>query len=183
MRFVTWIDRLSGLVGRAVSWALVAMVGAGALAAILRYLARPLGITPALNALADMQWMLFACVVLLGAAWALRDDGHVRVDVLAQRWSPRTRAWAELLGNALLLLPFCAFLLWALWPAVSHAVAVREGTLDPGGLPRWPIKAMAPLAVALLALQGIAQVTRAAIVLARGPGVQPAVDPSDRQRP
>ena len=55
--------------------------------------------------------MLFAAVVVLGAAWALRDDGHVRVDVLAQRFSPRTRAWVDLAGSLLLLLPFCGFLL------------------------------------------------------------------------
>ncbi|MEL6616437.1 MAG: TRAP transporter small permease subunit [Bacteroidota bacterium] len=169
MRVADWIDSLSGWVGRVISWALVAMIGAGALAAILRYLARPLGIAPALNALSDVQWMLFACVVLLGAAWALRDDGHVRVDVLAQRWSPRTRAWADLLGNSLLLLPFCAFLLWALWPAVTHSVAVREVSLDPGGLPRWPVKAMAPLAVGLLALQGLAQIAKAAVTLRQKP--------------
>lgn len=164
-RLVRSIDRLSGAIGRAVSWALIAMTVAGALAAVLRYLARPLGLAPALNALGDAQWMLFAAVVALGAAWALRDDGHVRVDVLAQRFSPRTRAWVDLAGSLLLLLPFCGFLLWALWPAVLQSVSVREAALDPGGLARWPVKVLVLVALALLALQGLAEAAKAVIAL------------------
>lgn len=164
-RPIAWIDRLSGAMGTAVSWALVVMTLAGAAAAILRYLARPLGLAPALNALGDVQWMLFAAVVMLGAAWALRDDGHVRVDVAAQRFTPRTRAWIDLVGSLLLLLPFCGFLLWALWPAVMQSVTIREAALDPGGLARWPVKILVLGAVGLLAMQGLAQAAKAALAL------------------
>lgn len=166
-RFVSAVDRLSGALGRATAWVLVVMTVAGALAAVLRYLAPVLGIAPALNALADVQWMLFAVVVLVGAPWALRDDAHVRVDVLAQRFSARTRAWVDLAGSMLLLLPFCGFLLWALWPAVAQSVALREAALDPGGLARWPVKALVPVAVGLLAVQGVAQIVRAVRLLRR----------------
>ncbi|MEM6327261.1 MAG: TRAP transporter small permease subunit [Bacteroidota bacterium] len=176
-RLVALVDRVSGAVGSAVSWALVGMTLAGAAAAILRYLARPLGLAPALNALGDVQWMLFAAVVILGASWALRDDGHVRVDVAAQRFSPRTRAWIDLTGHLLLLLPFCGFLLWALWPAVAQSVALREAALDPGGLARWPIKVLVLGAVGLLAMQGLAQAARAVLVL-RSPRLGDAVDPT-----
>jgi TRAP-type mannitol/chloroaromatic compound transport system permease small subunit len=141
------------------------MVAAGALGAVLRYLARPLGIAPALNALADLQWMLFSAVFLLGAAWALSTDAHVRVDVLYSRLSPRRRALLDLVGTLVLLLPFCALLLWATWPAVTEAVAIREGALDPGGLARWPVRLLVPLGLALLALQGVAQAVRAAHAL------------------
>ena len=151
--------------GRAAAWLTVAMVAAGALAAVLRFLARPLGILPALNALQDAQWMLFALVVVFGAAWALRDDAHVRVDVLQQRLSARARAWIELVGSVLALLPFCALLAWALWPLVSQSVALLETAQDPGGLPRWPVKALLLPAVALLALQGVAQALGALRVL------------------
>ncbi|MEM1054427.1 MAG: TRAP transporter small permease subunit [Bacteroidota bacterium] len=167
-RLVAFVDRLSGGIGKAVSWVLVVMTVAGAMAAILRYLARPLGLAPALNALGDVQWMLFAGVVILGAAWALREDAHVRVDVAAQRFAPRTRAWIDLAGSLFLLLPFCGFLLWALWPAVAQSVAVREAALDPGGLARWPVKILVLLGVALLALQGVAQAVRAIHTLRLG---------------
>lgn len=158
-------DRASAAVGWLAARLVVVMVAAGALGAVLRYLARPLGWAPALNALADLQWMLFSAVFLLGAAWALADDAHVRVDVLYARLSPRRRALVDLVGTVLLLLPFCALLLWASWPAVVQAVDVREGALDPGGLARWPVRLLVPLGVGLLAVQGLAQAVRAAYAL------------------
>jgi TRAP-type mannitol/chloroaromatic compound transport system permease small subunit len=164
-RLISFADRLSGAVGRLCAVLLLGMIATGASAAILRYLAQPLGFSPALNALADAQWMLFSAVVLLGAAWALRDDAHVRVDVLFGRLSPRGQAWINLLGTLLLLLPFCALLMWVLWPAVVDSVALREGAADPGGLPRWPVKTLVPVSIALLALQGVAQGLRAVATL------------------
>lgn len=156
-----FVDRLSGWVGVLTSWLLIGSIAAGALAAILRYLAPLLGIAPALNALGDLQWMLFAAVFLLGAAWVLREDEHVRVDVMFARLSPRKQAAINVVGTFLLLLPFCALLLWASWPAVMESLAIREGALDPGGLARWPVKLLVPLSIFLLALQGLAEGIRA----------------------
>lgn len=158
-------DRLSAAIGWVSARLVIAMVAVGAVGAVLRYLARPLGIAPALNALADLQWMLFSAVFLLGAAWALSTDSHVRVDVLYGRLSARRRALVDLVGTVGLLLPFCALLLWATWPAVVESVAIREGALDPGGLPRWPVRLLVPLGVGLLGLQGVAQAVRAAHAL------------------
>ncbi|GAB5534652.1 MAG: TRAP transporter small permease subunit [Rubricoccaceae bacterium] len=151
------VDRLSGWVGVVTSWLLLGSIVAGALAAILRYLAPLLGIAPALNALGDLQWMLFAAVFLLGAAWVLREDEHVRVDVMYGRLSPKRKAAIDLTGTLLLLLPFCALLMWSTWPAVMASVAIREGALDPGGLVRWPVKLLVPVSIVLLALQGFVQ--------------------------
>lgn len=154
--FLRLVDRLSGWIGIATSWLLLGSIVAGALAAILRYLAPALGIAPALNALADLQWMLFASVFLLGAAWVLREDEHVRVDVMYGRLAPRTKAGIDLAGTLLLLLPFCALLWWGSWPAVMASFAIREGALDPGGLARWPVRLLVPVSIVLLALQGLA---------------------------
>lgn len=156
-----FVDRLSGWVGVATSWLLLGSIAAGALAAILRYIAPLLGIAPALNALADLQWMLFAAVFLLGAAWVLREDEHVRVDVLYGRLAPKRKAAIDVAGTLLLLLPFCALLMWGAWPAVMASFAIREGALDPGGLIRWPVKLLVPVSIVLLALQGIVQGLRA----------------------
>ena len=158
-------DRVSAAVGWLAARLVVAMVAAGALGAVLRYLAPVLGIRPALNALGDVQWMLFSAVFLLGAAWALAEDAHVRVDVVYGRLGARGRAVTDLLGSVFLLLPFCALVLWASWPAVAESVAIREGALDAGGLVRWPVKLLVPLGVALLALQGLTQAARAALAL------------------
>lgn len=164
-RLARLADRLSAAVGWLCARLVVVMVAAGALGAVLRYLAPVLGITPALNAIGDVQWMLFSAVFLLGAAWALSEDAHVRVDVFYGRLAPRRRALVDLVGTLALLLPFCGLLLWASWPAVMESVALREGALDAGGLARWPVKLLVPLGVALLALQGVAQALRAAAVL------------------
>lgn len=154
-------DRVSAAVGWLCARLVVVMVLAGALGAALRYLAPVLGISPALNAIGDVQWMLFSAVFLLGAAWALSEDAHVRVDVLYGRLPERRRALVDLLGTVLLLLPLCGLLLWAAWPAVLEAVAIREAALDAGGLARWPVKLLVPLGVVLLAVQGVAQGVKA----------------------
>ena len=161
LRFAHAIDRLNGWIGKATGWLLLAMIAAVALGAILRYLGRPLGLALALNAFGEAQWYLFSAVFLLGAAWALRDDAHVRVDVLYGRLSPKRQALIDLVGTLLFLLPFCALMLWATLPAVAESWAVREGSPDPGGLPRYPIKALVPVAFVLLGLQAVSQAIKA----------------------
>ncbi|WP_420454042.1 TRAP transporter small permease subunit [Rubrivirga sp.] len=164
-RIVRLADQLSAAVGWLCARLVVVMVAAGALGAGLRYLAPVLGITPALNAIGDVQWMLFSAVFLLGAAWALAEDAHVRVDVVYGRLSVRKRAAVDLAGTVLLLLPLCGLLAWASWPAVVESVALREEALDAGGLVRWPVKLLVPVGIGLLALQAVAQAVKAAAVL------------------
>ena len=159
------IDRLNGWIGRATGWLLLAMIFVGALAAILRYAGQPLGLSISLNALGEAQWYLFSAIFLLGAAWALREDAHVRVDVLFGRLSPKRKAAIDLAGTVLFLLPFCVLMLWAAWPSVVDSWAVREISPDPGGLPRYPIKTLVPVAFALLFLQGISQAIKAMVAL------------------
>ncbi|MGB3545074.1 TRAP transporter small permease subunit [Rubrivirga sp.] len=158
-------DRLSSAVGWLASRLVVVLVVSGGLAALFRYVGPMLGVSPALNALGDIQWMVFSAVFLLGAAWGLSDDAHVRVDVVYGRLRPRGRAIIDLLGTVLLLLPLCALLLWASWPAVLEAIAIRESALDAGGLARWPVKLLVPLGLGLLAVQGVAQALKAIAVL------------------
>ncbi|NIR25762.1 MAG: TRAP transporter small permease subunit, partial [Gammaproteobacteria bacterium] len=78
---------------------------------------------------------MHALVFMLGAAYTLRHDGHVRVDIFYQKFSPRTRAWVDLLGTLLLLLPVTLFIAWVSWEYVSTAWALKEGSRETGGLP------------------------------------------------
>ncbi|MEM9998676.1 MAG: TRAP transporter small permease subunit [Bacteroidota bacterium] len=162
LRLAHGIDRLTAALGRGAFALLAVMTLLGALNAVLRYAGRPLGLSLSSNALFDAQWMAFGLVFLLGAAWTLQQDRHVRVDVLLSRLSPRVRAWIDLLGALVFLLPFCGLMLWATWPMVENAWATREGALDPGGLPRWPIKVLIPLGFVLLTLQGVSEAIKAA---------------------
>lgn len=105
---------------------------------------------------------LHATLFLLGLAFALKHGAHVRVDVFSQRWSPRTRAWVEFAGMAVLLLPLCVFIIAMSWDYVGASWGAREGSRDPGGLPGWYLlKSLMPLSALLLMLQALAQTLRA----------------------
>jgi TRAP-type mannitol/chloroaromatic compound transport system permease small subunit len=160
LRVSAAVDRLNHGIGRAASLLVVVMVLLGAFNAIARYLGRYIGVQLSSNAYLELQWYLFSLIFLLGAAYALRHDAHVRVDVMFARLSARGRAWVNLLGTVLLLLPFCAFMLFVTWPPVRNSWGIREGSPDPGGLPRYPLKALILVCFGLLLLQGIAELIR-----------------------
>ncbi|RMH17078.1 MAG: TRAP transporter small permease subunit [Acidobacteria bacterium] len=154
------IDRLSDAIGRAAGWLALAMVALGAYNAVARYTDRFTGWRLSSNAYLEAQWYLFSLLFLLAGAYALRHGRHVRVDVLYGRLGRRARAWIDLAGSIVFLLPFSLFALWVSWPAVRNSWAVREVSSDPGGLPRYPIKAVILVAFALLVLQGIAEIVK-----------------------
>ena len=137
------------------------MVALGAYNAVARYLTRSVGVALSSNALNELQWYLFSVIFLLGAAYGLRVDAHVRVDVLYSRLSMRARGWIDLVGTMLFLIPFSIVMLWVSWGTVRNSFMIREGSPDPGGLPRWPIKALILVSFALLLVQGIATAWRA----------------------
>jgi TRAP-type mannitol/chloroaromatic compound transport system permease small subunit len=169
LRFVRAIDRLNEAIGHAIAWLTLAMVLLAAGNAVARYLGRFIGWNLSSNAYLELQWYLFSAVFLLGAAYALRRGAHVRVDVFYSRLSTRGKAWVDLLGTLLMLLPFCALSLWLSWPSVSGSWAIRETSPDPGGLARYPIKSLILVCFALLLLQGIAEAVRQVAIL-RGEG-------------
>ncbi|MFT4975993.1 MAG: TRAP-type mannitol/chloroaromatic compound transport system permease small subunit [Myxococcota bacterium] len=149
------IDRISEFIGQAVSWICLLMVLLGALNAVSRYLGRFVGVNLSSTALTEAQWYMFSAMFLLGGAWALKKDSHVRVDVLYGRLSKRGRAIIDITGTLLFLLPFCVFGVWTSWGYVANSIAQREVSPDPGGLLRYPIKALIPIAFVLLGLQAI----------------------------
>src|SRR6185312_9607154 len=107
-----------------------------------------------------------ATLFLLAAAWTLRAGGHVRVDVFYAEASPRAKAWIDLFGAALLLLPFALVVLWLSVPFAQRSWAILERSQETSGLPLvYLLKTLIPLFAALLALQGIAQIIRAANAL------------------
>ncbi len=159
-RFVGWVDRFNSRLGIAVSWLTLAMVAVGAYNAVVRYLGRFTGWNLSSNAYLEMQWYMFSLVFLLGAAYALQTNAHVRVDVVYSRLPERWRRHIDLWGSLLFLIPFAVFGLVMSWPAVRNSWAVLEVSSDPGGLPRYPIKSVLLVAFTLLALQGLAEAVR-----------------------
>ena len=165
LRFADAIDRFQDRVGKWLYWLTLLMVAIGAYNAIVRYLDKYTGMTLSSNTYLEMQWYLFAILFLIGTAYTLRHDAHVRVDILYTRLGDKGKAWINLLGTVLFLFPFCILMLWVSWPAVMNSWEVLEGSPDPGGLPRYPIKTVVPIAFLLVMVQGMSMTIRAVAVL------------------
>jgi TRAP-type mannitol/chloroaromatic compound transport system permease small subunit len=146
------IDTLNEYVGRAVAWLVLATTLVSAANAGMRY---AFGMSS--NAWLELQWYLFAAIFLLAAGYTLKHNGHVRIDILYGHLSERARAWIDLLGALIFLLPFCLLLVWFSWFGFADAWLHSEMSPDAGGLLRWPVRALIPLGFALLALQGMSE--------------------------
>ena len=155
-RWANVIDRLNGCMGRLSSWLVLLMLMVGAWNVVGRHLGVLIGRNLSSNSLIEVQWYLFSLTFLLGGAWTLQRNGHVRVDVLQSRWGARQQALANVVGTVLLLFPFCLLMIVSSWSAVHFSWHVLEQSPDPGGLPRYPLKTLLPLSFLLLILQGIA---------------------------
>ena len=165
LRLSSAIDGCNRRLAGGVAWLTLAMVLVGAYNAVARYMERGLGLQLSSNAYLELQWYLFSLVFLLGAPYALRCGAHVRVDVLYGGHSQRGKAWVDLVGGVLLLIPFCCFAVWISWDFVMSSWEIREQSSDPGGLPRWPLKIVVPTAFALVGLQGVSEVIKRIAIL------------------
>lgn len=152
----TLSDRLDGIaerVGNAAAWLALGLVLMTFAVVMLRYLFQ-------LGWIAMQESILYlhAALFLLGAAYTLKRDGHVRVDIFYRGFTAKRKALIDLLGSLLLLLPVCSFLLWVSWDYVTTAWSIYEGSQEAGGLPYvYLLKTLIPVAVLLLILQGISQ--------------------------
>ncbi len=147
------IDRINSIIGRAVSWLSLVLVLVIVVDVAMRYI---FSITSAASF--EMEWHLFAVIFLLGAAWTLQEDKHVRVDVFYHRFSKKTQGWINLIGTLGLLLPFCAVAFYESLSFVENSWTVKETSPDPGGLPaRYIVKGAIPVGFLLLGLQGISE--------------------------
>ncbi|WJW75467.1 TRAP transporter small permease subunit [Thiohalobacter sp. IOR34] len=163
-RLADRLDALAEWTGRAVAWLTLAMVLVTFAIVLLRY-AFNLGWI----ALQESVGYLHALVFLLGAAYTLKHEGHVRVDIFYRRLSPRGRALVDLLGTLLLLFPVCGFILWVSWNYVAASWALHEGSREAGGLPGvYLLKSAIPLMAILLLLQGLALALRQLLRLTTG---------------
>jgi len=112
-------------------------------------------------ALQELEWHLFAVVFLLGAAYTLKEDGHVRVDIIFVNLSEKAKAWIDFLGIFIFLIPFSVIVIMSTKGFVMNSWAVREVSPDPGGLPaRYLLKTMIPLGFSLLIVQGLSQAAK-----------------------
>lgn len=159
------IDILNETIGRAASWLVLAMVLLICYDVTMRYSFHQGSV-----ALQELEWHLFALIFLLGSAYTLKHNNHVRVDILyqSQYLSNKHRAMVNILGIILFLIPFCVLILITTWPFVENAYYYLEGSPDPGGLPyRYLLKGSILVAFTLLILQGLAELLRNYLILTK----------------
>ena len=112
------------------------------------------------NAWLEIQWYMFAAMVMLGAAYTLKVNEHVRVDMFYGSLSARGKAKLDLAGLVVFLMPGMLLLAWLSWSFFTASWQIDEMSSSPGGLVRWPAKLMLPLGFALVALQGVAEIIK-----------------------
>jgi TRAP-type mannitol/chloroaromatic compound transport system permease small subunit len=150
-RLSAWIDKVNELVGRATAWVSLALVTVVFVDVVLRYAFNKSSVFTQ-----ELEWHIFAFIFLIGAGYTLLCDGHVRVDIFYQRFGVKGRAWINLAGVILALIPGCLMIVFTSWHFVLRAWEVVEGSPDPGGIPyRFIVKALIPVGFGLLLLQGI----------------------------
>jgi TRAP-type mannitol/chloroaromatic compound transport system permease small subunit len=182
LRPVAVIDALSRITGLAAIWLVLLCALVSALNAVIRYSSggilwleatTHLGVFGAFyrlyaensNALSDTTWYMFAAIVMLGGAWTLKINAHVRVDLLYGAVSERTRTWIDLLGGLFFLLPLCVLLIYFTWDWAWTSLVTQEASADAGGLPQWPAKLMLPIGFFILLLQGVAEIVKCILAL------------------
>lgn len=182
------IDSINAQIGKAIAFLIFAAVVVSSANATVRYI-----FDTSSNAWLELQWYLFSAVFLVGSGYTLLNNEHVRIDIVAGRLSHRTRAWIDIIGGLLFLLPMTLVIAWFSWPFFAKSVAGCslmgthisdllswamppqsgndcEISSDAGGLIRWPAKLLIPIGFLLLMLQGISEILkRVAFLTGAGP--------------
>jgi TRAP-type mannitol/chloroaromatic compound transport system permease small subunit len=112
------------------------------------------------NGWLELQWYMFAILVMFGASYTFKRNEHVRVEIFYLFLSERGQLWLDLIGTLVFLIPACLLLSYLSWPFFYQAYAVAEESSNAGGLLRWPIKFVVPAGFVMLALQGVSEVIK-----------------------
>ncbi|MCG7996621.1 MAG: TRAP transporter small permease subunit [Candidatus Thiodiazotropha taylori] len=149
-------DQINERLGQAISWLSLLMVLVTVAVVVLRYVFQLGWIW-----LQESVTFMHAALFLVGAAYTLKHEGHVRVDIIYRKFSERGRAWVDLIGTLTLLLPVCLFIFFISWDYVAKSWALFEGSREVGGLEGvFLLKSLILVMAVLLVLQGISLAVR-----------------------
>jgi TRAP-type mannitol/chloroaromatic compound transport system permease small subunit len=155
LAFSRCIDWINQNIGKVCDWLVLLACLVSAFNAMMRY-----GYDHSSNAWLEVQWYMYAAIVMLGASYTLKKNEHVRVDIYYMTLSRRGQIWVDVLGTIFFMLPACFLLGWLSWPFFMQSFSVNEWSSNAGGLLRWPVKFLVPLGFGLLALQGISELIK-----------------------
>jgi TRAP-type mannitol/chloroaromatic compound transport system permease small subunit len=149
------IDNISEFIGRWVAWLVLLAVLISAGNAAMRK-----AFNASSNGFLEIQWYLFAAVFLLASGYTLMRQEHVKIDVVSGHFSKRTQIWIDIVGICVFLLPFTFMIIKLAMPLVINAYITQEVSSNAGGLIRWPVFALLPTGMLLLAMQAVSELIK-----------------------
>jgi TRAP-type mannitol/chloroaromatic compound transport system permease small subunit len=171
LAFSRAIDTVNERLGKWLSWLVVVVVLISAANATIRKL-----FDTSSNAWLELQWVLFSIIFLLCSPWTLLSNEHIRIDIVNSMFSKRVRDWIDVIGHFFFLIPLTLVMIITSGPFFTKSFAIREQSMNAGGLPQWPAKSLVIIGFTLLLLQGISELIKRIAVMR---GLIP--DPHERQ--
>lgn len=155
------IDAINEFIGKWVGWLILVSILVSSGNAIIRK-----AFNTSSNAWLELQWYLFGAAFLLAAAYTLKQNEHIRIDIVYFLWPRRVQHWIDLIGHTLFLMPFVLLMVFYLVPYVSLSFRSGEVSTNAGGLIIWPAKALLLAGFLLLAIQGVSEIIKKVAVMA-----------------
>jgi TRAP-type mannitol/chloroaromatic compound transport system permease small subunit len=156
------IDRINEFIGKWVSWLILLAVLVSATNAVIRK-----AFNMSSNAWLELQWYLFGAAFLLAAAYTLKQNEHIRIDIVYGMFSRRKQHWIDLFGHVFFLMPFVILMIFYFVPYVSLSFRTGEVSTNAGGLILWPAKSLLLIGFSMLGLQGVSEIIKK-IAIMRG---------------
>jgi TRAP-type mannitol/chloroaromatic compound transport system permease small subunit len=176
------IDAAMHRIGVVGYWLLPVMVLVGVWNVFARFFGQAIEINLTSNLFIELQWYLFSVIIFLGAPYNILHNEHVRIDVVYDRLGSRQRAWVNLVGTALILIPFCGLIIYFGWDFIGNSWSIWEQSPDPSGLPRYPIKTLIAVGMGLLIIQGFSEMIKNAAFLLGSTSEMPASSVTSEQK-
>ena len=154
------IDRITEAVGKSVAWLILVAIVVSAANAIIRKV-----FSTSSNAWLELQWYLYGAAFLLAAAYTLKQNEHIRIDIVYGMFSRRVQHWIDLFGHVLFLMPFAVLMIVYFIPYLGQSIRSGEVSNNAGGLPLWPAKSLLLIGFCLLALQGVSEIIKKIAVM------------------
>ena len=154
------IDRLSEAIGKSVMWLILVAILISAANAVVRKL-----FNTSSNAWLEAQWYLFGAAFLLAASYTLKQNEHIRIDIVYGLFPRRRQHWIDLFGHLFFLLPFVLLMAWMLVPYAWQAWKIGQVSTNAGGLVIWPARALLAAGFVLLVLQALSEIVKKVAVI------------------
>jgi TRAP-type mannitol/chloroaromatic compound transport system permease small subunit len=155
------IDRVTEFIGRWIGWLILVSIFVSAGNAIVRKL-----FNMSSNSWLELQWYLFGAAFMMAAAYTLKQNEHIRIDIVYGAFSRRVQHWIDLFGHVFFLMPFVLLMVWYFVPYVALSYRSGEVSTNAGGLIIWPGKAILLIGFVLLTLQGVSEIIKKIAVMA-----------------